>query len=29
MTTIEPAALAKYIDHTLLAADTTREQIAT
>jgi len=26
---IEPAALAQYIDHTLLAADTTREQIAT
>jgi deoxyribose-phosphate aldolase len=26
---IEPAALAQYIDHTLLAADATREQIAT
>jgi deoxyribose-phosphate aldolase len=29
MTQIEPAALAQYIDHTLLAADATREQIAT
>lgn len=26
---IEPAALAQYIDHTLLAADATRQQIAT
>ncbi|MFK3973991.1 deoxyribose-phosphate aldolase [Pseudomonas sp. NPDC087358] len=29
MMKIEPAALAQYIDHTLLAADATREQIAT
>ncbi|TWR93047.1 deoxyribose-phosphate aldolase [Pseudomonas saxonica] len=29
MIKIEPAALAQYIDHTLLAADASREQIAT
>ena len=29
MTAIDPAALAQYIDHTLLAADATRQQIAT
>ncbi len=29
MIKLEPAALAKYIDHTLLAADASREQIAT
>lgn len=29
MTPIEPAALAQYIDHTLLAADASRQQIAT
>ncbi|WP_263264777.1 deoxyribose-phosphate aldolase [Pseudomonas sp. RIT-PI-S] len=28
MTSIEPAALAQYIDHTLLAADASRQQIA-
>lgn len=29
MNTLQPAALAKYIDHTLLAPDATREQIRT
>lgn len=29
MTRLEPAALAKYIDHTLLAPDASREQIST
>jgi deoxyribose-phosphate aldolase len=28
MTSLEPSALAKYIDHTLLAADATRSQVA-
>jgi deoxyribose-phosphate aldolase len=28
MTSLEPSALAKYIDHTLLAADATRAQVA-
>ena len=29
MNTLQPAALAKYIDHTLLAPDASREQIRT